>query len=94
MAKKTQSKKTSTGGAVRNSEVELALPVAEPEQRTYVAQSLGRIDLKIDNGPSLDAFRRVYAGLLASGAAFADGRPVVHANDVVRWIFEQVSRRI
>lgn len=68
----------------------LELPHVEPDAETYIAKENGHIDMHL-NGSAVATFRRVHAGLLASGAKLANGRPVSSKAHVIQYVFEQLG---
>lgn len=77
-----------------NTTATLIVPLADPDPASYIASMSGRINTRLDNGPQLEAFKRVYAGLRDSNALLASGRPVDSAADVLRWLFEHISAQL
>lgn len=91
MAKrKLQTELDGAGDGVAN--VGLVLPMGNPDERTYVAQQSGRIDIDLGHGgKATEALRSLHAGLIQQRAVMASGRPVATKQDVVRWLFEQIA---
>jgi hypothetical protein len=68
--------------------VDLAVPLADPKPETYVAMEGGMFEIRLQV-PELLVFRRLHAGLLASGAT-VNGRPVQNRSHVVEWLIQQI----
>ena len=68
----------------------VAVPVCEPEAGSYIAGEVGRINTILD-GAARENFRKVHAGLRASNATMSNGKPVVHCQDVVKYVFERLA---
>ena len=69
----------------------LQVPMAEPEEGTYIASQIGRIDVSLNRFDELPGFRKLHAGLRAANIVMKDGKPVLSAADVVRWLMQQLT---
>ncbi|TWT41457.1 hypothetical protein KOR42_48100 [Thalassoglobus neptunius] len=72
--------------------ITLAVPVSEPIPGSYVEKQRGHIDVKLRSPEVLHGFKRIHAGLRAANAKLSDGRPVVTAADVARYIAEKLTQ--
>lgn len=89
---KSQASATKSSGGNEAEYVTIRVPVATPRPDTYIAEQSGHVDAHLGySGDATVALRRLHAGLLATAATFADGRPVVSKADVMRWLFQRIA---
>lgn len=67
------------------------VPMQEPDQATFVGRHSGRIDTNLDSKDQRDNFRQVYSALKLNNYTLKNGRHVDSANDVIKWLFENIS---
>lgn len=68
----------------------IQVPMADPKDG-YVAVSLGRVDVQFHRTDELPGFRRLHQGLRSANVIMKDGKPVLSASDVLRWIMQQLT---
>lgn len=67
------------------------VPMQEPDDSTYVGRHSGRIDVRLDKGEQVNNFRQLYSALKLNNHKLKNGRYVDSANDVIKWMLENIS---
>lgn len=67
------------------------VPMQDPDPSTFVGRHSGRIDTNLDSGDQRENFRQVYSALKLNNYTLKNGRHVDSANDVIKWIFENIA---
>ena len=74
---------------VNTGEAALTLPMAEPDEASYIARQSGWLQVRLDQDEAA-AFRRFHAGLIRHGAKMPNGKPVTSKADAVRWLMRRL----